>query len=138
MCGVPLILLLLTVIGCCEQALLFADDESDFRYLPRRTAGFVALGSPFSGTKMQSLANVAARLLSPVGSHRGVLDMLGYENPLLRDKLREFCRLLKTISIPIFCFFEAFDTDYGRRFGIPGIFRGTVCTNNESRITLLN
>ncbi|EWG46519.1 hypothetical protein FVEG_06980 [Fusarium verticillioides 7600] len=109
-----------------QHALLFADREDEFRYLPRHTSGFIALGSPFRGTKMHGVANFVARLLFPVGSHRGVLEALGYDNQLLRDKLQEFCRLRESTSIPTCCFFEAYDTDYGRRFGLPGLFRGMV------------
>ncbi|EXL45101.1 hypothetical protein FOCG_13864 [Fusarium oxysporum f. sp. radicis-lycopersici 26381] len=109
-----------------QHALLFADREDEFRYLPRHTSGFIALGSPFRGTKMHGVANFVARLLFLVGSHRGVLEALGYDNQLLRDKLQEFCRLRESTSIPTCCFFEAYDTDYGRRFGLPGLFRGMV------------
>ncbi|RKK62252.1 hypothetical protein BFJ66_g1057 [Fusarium oxysporum f. sp. cepae] len=109
-----------------QHALLFADREDEFRYLPRHTSGFIALGSPFRGTKMHGVANFVARLLFLVGSHRGVLEALGYDNQLLRDKLQEFCRLRESTSIPTCCFFEAYDTDYGRRFGVPGLFRGMV------------
>ncbi|EXL45103.1 hypothetical protein FOCG_13864 [Fusarium oxysporum f. sp. radicis-lycopersici 26381] len=75
---------------------------------------------------MHGVANFVARLLFLVGSHRGVLEALGYDNQLLRDKLQEFCRLRESTSIPTCCFFEAYDTDYGRRFGLPGLFRGMV------------
>lgn len=80
---------------------------------------------------MHGVANFVARLLFLVGSHRGVLEALGYDNQLLRDKLQEFCRLRESTSIPTCCFFEAYDTDYGRRFGLPGLFRGMVSINDE-------
>ncbi|KAG7429090.1 Kinesin light chain [Fusarium oxysporum f. sp. raphani] len=109
-----------------QHALLFADREEEYRYLPRRTFGFISLGSPFRGTRMHGMANFVASLLFIAGSHRGVLEALGYDNQLLRDKLQEFCRLRESTSMSTCCFFEAYDTDYGRRLGLPGLFRGMV------------
>ncbi|KAH8742574.1 Alpha/Beta hydrolase protein [Diaporthe sp. PMI_573] len=115
-----------------QHALLFADREDKFRYLPRCTSGFVALGSPFRGTRMHGVANFVASLMFLAGSHRGVLKALGYDNQLLRDKLQEFCRLREHRSIPTCCFFEAYETDYGRRFGLPGLFRGMVVSEESA------
>lgn len=77
---------------------------------------------------MHSMAKFAARFMSWAGSHRGILRDLGYDDQTLRDKLQEFCRLQQSMSIPVCCFFELYETDYGRRFGLPGLFRGMVCT----------
>ncbi|RYP10933.1 hypothetical protein DL764_000369 [Monosporascus ibericus] len=51
----------LVVLHC----LLFADRIERFKYLPARTVGFLALGTPFRGTKMQTLAEKAAWLMAP-------------------------------------------------------------------------
>lgn len=80
---------------------------------------------------MHGVANIAARLMFLAGSHRGVLETLGYDNQLLRDKLQEFCRLQTSTSIATCCFFEVYDIDYGRRFGLPGLLRGMVYTNDD-------
>ncbi|KAH7129455.1 hypothetical protein B0J13DRAFT_452805 [Dactylonectria estremocensis] len=109
-----------------QHALLFADREEEFRYLPRRTNGFVALGSPFRGTKMHGIAKFAAKSMYLAGSYHGLLETLSYDNEILRDKLQEFCRLRDSMSFLTCCFFEAYETDYGARFGLRGLIRRMV------------
>ncbi len=109
-----------------SQGLLFAENEAEFRYIAEQTAGLVALGCPFRGTKMQSIADVVAKLMMLSGAHWGILRDLAYDNAVLRDKLDAFCRLQKRTSMLACCFFELYSTDYGRRFGLPGWFRGMV------------
>lgn len=94
--------------------------------MPGRTVGFIALGSPFQGTKMQPIANRFAQAMVLAGSHRGILQDLAYGNVNLRDRVQELCRLRDRTFLPTCCFFELRETDYGRRFGVPGLFRGMV------------
>ncbi|KAI5457784.1 hypothetical protein BGZ63DRAFT_427817 [Mariannaea sp. PMI_226] len=107
-----------------QHALLFADRSDEFRYLPARTAGFIALGTPFNGARTSSILDFAPRLMFLAGSHRGLFRDLTYDHHVLQDKLREFRQL--PWSIPVCCFFEQHETDYGRRFGYPKLVRGLV------------
>lgn len=129
-----------------EHALLYADRRDDLRYLAAKTVGLVALGTPFNGTRAtgtsasDSLITTAPRLMFLAGSHRGLLRDLTHDSQLLRDKLREFSQL--PWSIPVCCFYEQHETDYGRRFGYPGLVRGLVvpeesaCVEGWSRVPL--
>ncbi|KAH6893461.1 Alpha/Beta hydrolase protein [Thelonectria olida] len=123
-----------------QHALLYADRSDDFRYLPQRTAGFIALGTPFNGTQTSRVIDIAPRLMFLAGSHRGILRDLTHDNQLLQDKLRQFCQL--PWSIPVCCFYEQHQTDYGSRFGYPGLIRGLVvpeesaCVQGWNRVPL--
>jgi hypothetical protein len=77
---------------------------------------------------MQKFADTLAQTMVLAGSSRGIIKDLDYDNTTLADQLQEFCRLRDALSIPVCCFFELFKTDYGKRFGIPGMVRGMVCT----------
>lgn len=65
--------------------------------------------------------------MGSVGSHRGITEWLRFDGPELRDKLHRFCHLRNMLSLPISCFYELYETDYGRRFGISGVAKGMVC-----------
>lgn len=75
---------------------------------------------------MPGVRNFVSRLMLLVDSLRGLLETFGYDDQILRNKLKEFCELQKSRSIPICCFFEAHDTDYGSRLGLPGLLHGMV------------
>lgn len=105
---------------------MYAEHMEEFRYLPRLTVGFVSLGSPFRGTKMQKMADILIQFMVLADPHRGIIKDLAFDNPTLRDRLQEFCQLRDKMSIPVCCFFEPYKTDYGRKYGIPGLFRGMV------------
>ncbi|KAI1498085.1 hypothetical protein F5X99DRAFT_342248 [Biscogniauxia marginata] len=109
-----------------QYGLLLADADEKFKYLPRHTVGFVALGTPFRGTKMQSIADIIARFAVLAGSHQGIIRDLVYGDTILGDQLEALCRLRDTLSIPTCCFFELYMTDYGKRFGLPGYIKGMV------------
>ncbi|KAJ9419691.1 hypothetical protein QL093DRAFT_1999817, partial [Fusarium oxysporum] len=96
----------LTMPSLLRTALLFADRDDDFGYLPKCTSAFRALRSPFRGTKMYRVANFVVSLTFLAGSHCGGLKALRYDNQLLRDKLQEFCRLWESTSISTCWFFE--------------------------------
>jgi len=106
---------------------LYANSEDKYRYLPEVTAGLVFLGTPFRGTRWQLFADSAARLMQPASSHRGIVRELDFDDDALLDKLHFFCRLRNRLSIPVSCFSELYETDYGRRFGINGLVKGMVC-----------
>lgn len=63
------------------------------------------------------------------GSHNGIPRELGFDEPILLDKLHGFCRLLNKLSIPASCFSELYETDYGRRYGIKGAVKGMVSSD---------
>jgi hypothetical protein len=69
--------------------------------------------------------------MGPAGSHRGIIKDLDYDNPALLDKLDGFCRLRTSLSIPVSCFFELYETDYGRRVGVGGVAKGMVRSTEE-------
>ena len=79
---------------------------------------------------MQNVADILARLMVFAGSHRGVIKDLAYDSKVLTDKLRDLCRLRDDMFLPIHCFFESYATDYGRRFGVNGLFREMVCSQD--------
>ncbi|KAK1673679.1 hypothetical protein BDP55DRAFT_555924 [Colletotrichum godetiae] len=108
------------------HALLYASDRVEYRYLSEATAGVVLLGSPLRGTKWQPFLDSLAQLMGSTGSHRGITKELGFDGPELQDRLHRFCRLRNTLSTPVSCFFELFETDYGRRFGLSGVARGMI------------
>ncbi|WYZ35532.1 hypothetical protein EsH8_X_000179 [Colletotrichum jinshuiense] len=108
------------------HALLYASDRKEYRYLLEATAGVVLLGTPLRGTKWQPLLDSLAQLMGPAGSHRGITKELGFDGLELQDRLHRFCRLRNTLSIPVSCFFELFETDCGSRFGLSGVAKGMV------------
>ncbi|RYO81840.1 hypothetical protein DL763_008437 [Monosporascus cannonballus] len=102
----------LVVLHC----LLFADRTEKFKYLPARTVGFVALGTPFRGTKMQTLAEKAAWLMAPA------------------DKVHAFSKLREMLSIPTECFIERYDSDYGKKIMLPGMVKGMVVEEESAHV----
>lgn len=73
---------------------------------------------------MQPIAQLAAWIMAPFDSHWGIIADLGYDNATLRDEVHKFGDLVKKLNIFTYCFFEQFKTDYGKRFGVPGIIKG--------------
>lgn len=86
---------------------------------------------------MLKTANLAAKFLSFAGSHRGILQDLKYDNQHLKDKLQKLCELQQSLRIPACFCFELYETDYGRRFRVPGLIRGMVCLSVYLRRPLL-
>ncbi|KAH7161129.1 hypothetical protein EDB81DRAFT_943854 [Dactylonectria macrodidyma] len=127
-----------------QHGLLYANSENEFRNITTSVAGVVFLGSPLRGTKLHFLPQLLTTIMSPAGSHGGVIEELAYDNPGLRDKLHDFCRMLNTLSIPASCFFELYESDYGRRKQkmFSGIIKGIVvdetsaCIPGHNRISL--
>ncbi|RYO95239.1 hypothetical protein DL764_007724 [Monosporascus ibericus] len=116
------------------HALLYADRTDELKYLPARTVGFAAFGTPFRGTKMQSLAEIVARLLVPVGSHDGIIAELKQDTKSLTDKVHAFGQLRNKLDIPTWCFVELCDSDYGKKLSIPGLFRGRVVDEESAHV----
>ncbi|KAK5991902.1 Vegetative incompatibility HET-E-1-like protein [Cladobotryum mycophilum] len=103
------------------NGLVHANSEPEWCYLSNMTVGLIFLGSPFRGTKSQYLIDIAARIMAPMDSHRGIVKELDYDNETLRSTLNRFCRLRNRLSISVSCFFELYASDYGKRGGINGI-----------------
>ncbi|PHH78845.1 hypothetical protein CDD80_6135 [Ophiocordyceps camponoti-rufipedis] len=103
------------------QALLFANDEDSYKYLTEATAGLVFLGTPFRGTKWQPFLNGLAHLFGLADSHDGITKELGFDEPLLADRLHRFCQLRNKLNIAVSCFSETLPTDYGRRHVVKGV-----------------
>jgi hypothetical protein len=80
---------------------------------------------------MQPVAAFAARALSLVQSHAGIINDLEYDSPTMTDKLHSFCRLRERMLIPTSCFFELYATDYGRKIRKPGFIKGMVRISDE-------
>lgn len=75
---------------------------------------------------MQPLAMFAAALMTPIGSHSGIVKRLSYDDDDLRDMLQDFCCLCNRLSLTSCCFFELYETDYGKRGGFSGAIKGMV------------
>ncbi|KAM4061089.1 NACHT domain-containing protein [Hirsutella rhossiliensis] len=108
------------------HALLHARDEENYKHLPMATVGLVFLGTPFRGTKWQPFVDSLAQLMGSAGSHRGITRELGFDGPELLDRLHRFCRLRNSLSTPVSCFSELYETDYGRRLGVSGVAKGMI------------
>lgn len=106
---------------------LVNNQNGDLKYLVDLTVGVVLLGCPLKGSSMAWLSRLIAWIMSPRGSHTGIIQQLGYGNSELRDTLISFQILAKSIWMPYFCFYEQLPTDYGTKFGISGLIRGLVC-----------
>ncbi|KAI2630005.1 hypothetical protein GGS21DRAFT_492114 [Xylaria nigripes] len=116
------------------HALLYAHRKSEFKYLPARTVGFTPLGTPFRGTNMQVIAKLLASLMKHQGSHGGIISELAQGNKHLADAVYAFCELMNSLDIPITCFFELYESDYGKRIGFLGSIRGMVVEEDSAHI----
>ncbi|ORY72124.1 uncharacterized protein BCR38DRAFT_418974 [Pseudomassariella vexata] len=106
-------------------ALLYADCTEDFKYLSTQTVGFAALGTPFRGTQMQSLAKKVAWILDPTGSH------LEQDGKHLEDKVHDFGVLRGKLAIPTCCLIELYVSNYGKKVKLPGL-AGRMVVEEES------
>ncbi|KAG9249645.1 uncharacterized protein F5Z01DRAFT_473127 [Emericellopsis atlantica] len=125
-----------------QHALLYANSDEGFRSIVMATAGIVLLGSPLRGSKLQFLSQVLASLLRPAGAHDGIVRELASNDPSLRDRLHDFCRMCNTVSIPVTCLFELYESNYGKRGMIGGVLKGMVvdevsaCIDGADRVSL--
>ncbi|KAL6924044.1 hypothetical protein FSST1_001318 [Fusarium sambucinum] len=116
------------VVQDCKQGLLFARIEEEFECILHTTAGFVSLGTPFRGTNIHWVADLAASVMRFHSSNRDILSLLVYDSPHLRDKTQSFGRLRKMFPFPMLCFFELFETTF---IGLPfqlNFFKAIVVT----------
>ncbi|KAI9698517.1 MAG: hypothetical protein M1836_004098 [Candelina mexicana] len=104
-----------------EKALVLANsDGSKYQHLIKVTAGVVFLGTPHRGSRSQSWGDLIAKSAAAVGfSERRLLKDLDMESDTLRDLVHYFTSIVGRHSIPVICFFELYETDFGRR--LPGV-----------------
>ncbi|KAI1429343.1 hypothetical protein F5Y12DRAFT_482024 [Xylaria sp. FL1777] len=114
--------------------LLYADRTEHLQYLPASTVGFAPLGTPFRGTKMQSLAKNVAWLMAPMGSHDGIITELEQDSKHLADEVHAFGKLRNKLNIPTTCFFELYSSDYGKKIGLAGWAQAKVVEEESAHI----
>ncbi|KAF2148017.1 hypothetical protein K461DRAFT_248275 [Myriangium duriaei CBS 260.36] len=115
-------------------ALVFADAGDETRSLVQHTVGFCSLGTPFRGTEMQTAAKYIAKINTYAGSSETAVRDLTFDNAEVWDKVHELCQLQTRTGFRTFCFFELYQTDYGKKFGVRGIFERMVVTGMSARI----
>ncbi|KAI1170782.1 hypothetical protein F4777DRAFT_567947 [Nemania sp. FL0916] len=117
------------------HALLHADRNENLKHLPASTVRFAPLGTPFRGTKMQSLAKKVAWILGPLGSHDGIITELEQDDKHLGDMVHAFAELRERLVIPTTCFIELYDSDYGNKIHLPnGLIRGKVVEEESAHV----
>ena len=99
----------------------------NLKYLIDLTVGVVLLGSPLRGSSMAWLSRLVAWIMSPRGSHAGIIQQLDYGDTSLCDTLIGFQRFSRETFMSTYCFYKKKSTDYGKKYGIPGLIRGMVC-----------
>ncbi|KAI9747383.1 MAG: hypothetical protein M1835_002128, partial [Candelina submexicana] len=104
-----------------EKGLVLANSHgSKYQQLVKITAGVIFLGTPHRGSKSQPWGNLIAKSAAAAGfSDRGLLKDLDLESDTLRDLVHYFTSIVGRNSIPVVCFFELYETDFGRR--LPGV-----------------
>ncbi|KAM0216980.1 hypothetical protein ACHAQD_007699 [Fusarium lateritium] len=115
-----------------QDALMYAHREKQYHHILHHIKGFISLGTPFRGTKVQWAADLMARIMRFAGSHHHILSLLVYDNPQLRDKVHSLGRLRKTFSFPIFCFFELNQTQFAKIPLFPSAFQGMVVEESSA------
>ncbi|KAH7250953.1 hypothetical protein BKA59DRAFT_394867 [Fusarium tricinctum] len=115
-----------------QDALLYAHREQQYRHILHHTKGFVSLGTPFRGTKVQWAADLVAITMRCAGSYHHLLSLLVYDNHQLRDKVHSLGRLRKIFSFPIFCFFELNQTQFVKIPFFSNAFKGMVSKSSSS------
>ncbi|RYP18335.1 hypothetical protein DL767_009855 [Monosporascus sp. MG133] len=83
---------------------------------------------------MQTLAEKAAWLMAPAGSHDGIITDLKQDNKYLADKVHAFSELRERLMMPIWCFIERYDSDYGKKVMLPGIAKGMVVEEESAYV----
>lgn len=76
---------------------------------------------------MQNLAKKIAWLMAPMGSHDGIITDLEQDGKHLADDVHAFGQLRNRLDVPTTCFFELYDSDYGKKIGLAGKVQGRVC-----------
>jgi hypothetical protein len=93
---------------------------SDFQYLAQSTVGIVFLGTPHRGSHSATWADVVATSAKALGFgfEDSILKDLRVDSENLRDLLYQFTLWANRIKLPLVCFFEQHETDYGKRYGM--------------------
>ncbi|KAI2769586.1 hypothetical protein F4815DRAFT_450716 [Daldinia loculata] len=115
------------------HALLYADRTREFKYLPERTVGFAALGTPFTGTRMRGIFKASPRFI-PISFRTSVTIARRRHKKHLQDRTHAFGQLRDKLDLPICCFIELHVIDYGKRFGIPGLIRGRTVNEKSAHV----
>ncbi|KAI1656823.1 hypothetical protein F4813DRAFT_361969 [Daldinia decipiens] len=116
------------------HALLYADRTRKFKYLPERTVGFAALGTPFTGTRMRGLAKASPQFMGPISFRTSVTIAQHQHKKHLRDKTHAFGQLRDKLDLPICCFIELHAIDHGKRFSISGLTRGRTVNEKSAHV----
>lgn len=94
--------------------------EPKWEYISRVTVGFIFLGTPHRGTEAafwgELIATTGEKL--GLGSHGSILKDLREDSETLSDMLHKFTCWLFRCTVPVVCFYELYETDYGKRWGI--------------------
>lgn len=115
------------------------DDED--KSLLTSTIGFMSLGTPFRGSRFQAVAMFIARLFGWAGSDVGIIQDIGYGDRHLQDEVNRFKNAVRKLDennqdIKIVHYFtEQRATDYGKKWGIPWLFRDMVSSVTSTALT---
>ena len=108
--------------------------HTERKYIATATAGILFFGTPHRGTKVASWGRFFAEVGKETGfgSFDGIMKDLDEESEHLNDLLYEFTCWLFRMSVPVVCFFELKETDYGRKVHLPGLHSEMVscCPRN--------
>ncbi|RDW67573.1 hypothetical protein BP6252_08969 [Coleophoma cylindrospora] len=90
------------------------------RHLSFSTAGIIFLGTPHRGTKASKWGELIATSGKMLGynTEDSILEDLREDSTALADVLHQFSLWLFRFSVPTVCFFEQYETDYGKRIGL--------------------
>lgn len=99
--------------------IVFANGDDRFKNISIAIAGVMFLGSPFRGSHATEWAQMIAWTGQKigVGSSDAILRDLQEDSAALSDLRHRFCGLLLRRPVPLCCFFEQYQTDYGARWG---------------------
>jgi hypothetical protein len=84
----------------------------DHQHLIQSAAGIIFLGTPHQGSRSQSWAKLIGTIASEFGlGHAGIFNYIESNSAILRDQLHDFTLVANRANIPIFCFFERYETN---------------------------
>jgi len=100
-----------------QQALVSTKlHEEDYSCIIRSVAEIIFLRTPHRGSNSQFKASLIASIASAVSldEHSSLLMIVKKNSEMLVDLLHDFTRIVNTISIPLFCFFEQHKSDIAK------------------------
>lgn len=78
----------------------------------KSTAGIISLGTPFRGSRTAEIAQIFSAIVDIcTETNTNLIREIRDGSESLKDMLYDFCNVLNTESIPLFCFFEQRKTD---------------------------